>query len=119
MGIRQMFDQSKANFSRMFKEESHHFVNKAIHVSTIKVDEDGTEATAATSFGMMPRSAAPPKKFVANHPFIYFIVTLENKESKNINAPNSKTDNEKNKKDTEENDEEQIPKEILFAGIYC
>uniref|UniRef100_A0AC35GXP6 Serpin domain-containing protein n=1 Tax=Panagrolaimus sp. PS1159 TaxID=55785 RepID=A0AC35GXP6_9BILA len=117
MGIRQMFDKSEANFSRMFKD-SRHFVSKAIHVATIKVDESGTEATAATSFGMMPRSAAPPKKFIANHIF-FFIVTLENKESKNINAPNSKTDKEKNKKDTEENVEELVPKEILFAGIYC
>uniref|UniRef100_A0A914QP79 Serpin domain-containing protein n=1 Tax=Panagrolaimus davidi TaxID=227884 RepID=A0A914QP79_9BILA len=102
----------------MFKG-SRHFVNKAVHVATIKVDEDGTEATAATSFGMMPRSAAPPKKFIANHPFIYFIVTLENKESKNITAPDSETDDKKNKKDTEENVEELVPKEILFAGIYC
>uniref|UniRef100_A0A914YY04 Serpin domain-containing protein n=1 Tax=Panagrolaimus superbus TaxID=310955 RepID=A0A914YY04_9BILA len=117
MGIRQMFHKSEANFSRMFKDPHRHFVNKAIHMATIKVDENGTEATAATSFGMMPRSAAPPKKFVANHLFIYFIVKLETKE-KNIEAFETKTDN-KLKEDAEENIDELVPKEILFAGIYC
>uniref|UniRef100_A0AC34F2B8 Serpin domain-containing protein n=1 Tax=Panagrolaimus sp. ES5 TaxID=591445 RepID=A0AC34F2B8_9BILA len=113
MGINKMFHKSEANFSRMFKEPRH-FVNKAIHMATIKVDENGTEATAATSFGMMPRSAAPPKKFIANHPFIYFVATLEKNKEKNIKVSNSTVDNEE---DTDKNDV-LVPNKILFSGIY-
>uniref|UniRef100_A0AC34FV77 Serpin domain-containing protein n=1 Tax=Panagrolaimus sp. ES5 TaxID=591445 RepID=A0AC34FV77_9BILA len=117
MGICQMFNKSEANFTKMFKDQLH-FVNKAIHMATIKVDENGTEATAATSFGMMPRSAAPPKIFIADHPFIYIIATLENKDKIVKVSDGTEVDNEKPEKDAEEIAEEQVPTEILFAGIY-
>lgn len=53
------------------------FINKAIHKTFIKVDEKGTEAAAATAISMnltSVRTTEEPYDFVADHPFIFFIV---------------------------------------------
>ncbi len=44
-----------------------------IHETFIEVNEEGTEAAAATAVGAVARSASHPKKFIADRPFIYFI----------------------------------------------
>ncbi|XP_049800906.1 serine protease inhibitor 88Ea-like [Schistocerca nitens] len=50
------------------------FFNSAIHQAKIEVNEEGTEAAAATAIFLF-RSARPlnPTKFVCNHPFVYFL----------------------------------------------
>ena len=40
----------------------------------VEVNEEGSEAAAATSVVMMPRSMTIFKFFVANHPFLFFII---------------------------------------------
>lgn len=49
-------------------------IAKVIHRAVIKVDEQGTEAAAATGVGMVLTSApAEPTAFVANRPFLFVI----------------------------------------------
>ncbi|KAK5639343.1 hypothetical protein RI129_011835 [Pyrocoelia pectoralis] len=53
-------------------------ISDVIQKSVIEVDEKGTVAASATSVhGIVPVSAIfvkpPPKQFIVNHPFIYFI----------------------------------------------
>jgi len=48
------------------------FISFVIHQAYVKVDEEGTEAAAATATGMMT-SAAPRNVFRADHPFIFII----------------------------------------------
>ena len=40
----------------------------------VEVNEEGSEAAAATGMGMMMRSMpAPPQEFIVDHPFIFYI----------------------------------------------
>ncbi|XP_047086246.1 putative serpin-Z8 [Lolium rigidum] len=55
------------------------FLNDIIHTAVIEVNEEGTEAAAVTftdfEYGCdMPESPPPGVDFVADHPFVYFIV---------------------------------------------
>jgi len=57
-------------------------ISQVIHQAFIKVDEQGTEAAAATAVGMQLESAAMPRNvFRADHPFIFII---QEKETGNI-----------------------------------
>jgi serpin B len=56
-------------------------ISVALHQATIDVDEEGTEAAAATTFsnlfGIAVTPPKPPVKFIANHPFLFFILDRE------------------------------------------
>ena len=49
------------------------FVQDALHKSFIALDEDGTEAAAATAILMGLTSAPPPATFTADRPFLFWI----------------------------------------------
>jgi hypothetical protein len=51
------------------------FISKAIHQTFVNVDEDGTEAAAATAISMGGGAAPRPPEavFRANHPFLFLI----------------------------------------------
>lgn len=78
MGLGQMFDSS-ATFDDFSAEQKITF-NDAKHVAKIKVDEEGTTASAATVLVSF-RSARPiePSKFVCDHPFVFLIYDHHNK----------------------------------------
>jgi serpin B len=50
-------------------------VSKALHEAYVKINEDGTEASASTGFVWIARSSPPnnPPKVIVDHPFIYAI----------------------------------------------
>jgi len=53
-------------------------ISEVVHKAFVEVNEEGTEAAAATALGMMlcstaMRPTAPPKVFKADHPFLFFI----------------------------------------------
>jgi len=49
------------------------FISFVIHQAYVKVDEEGTEAAAATAVIMKETSAGPENMFIADHPFIFII----------------------------------------------
>ena len=49
------------------------FVSKVVHKAYIDVNEEGTEAAAATAVVIDYTSAELPKTFKADHPFLFFI----------------------------------------------
>ena len=54
------------------------FVDKAVHQTFLEFNEEGTEAAAATAVGMAARSMPPPpKRFIADRPFIYILRHIE------------------------------------------
>jgi serpin B len=77
MGMPDAFIYGKADFSGMDGTQDL-YISKVIHKAYVDVDEEGTEAAAATAvtvdFGMaMPRPEAPIPVFRADHPFLFLI----------------------------------------------
>ena len=71
MGMPLAFDEG--DFSGMTKQTDI-AISNVFHKTFIKVDEQGTEAAAATGVVMATRSMPkPPVEFKADHPFVYLI----------------------------------------------
>jgi serpin B len=75
LGMGSAFTSGAADFSGM--DGTHElFIDNVVHQAVITVDENGTEAAAATAVGMKAGAAAPvqpPKSFLADRPFAFFI----------------------------------------------
>ena len=76
MGMTDAFDGGKADFSGMTDKEKL-FISAVIHKAFVAVDEEGTEAAAATgvvmAHGANGHAPEEPKVFKADHPFIFLI----------------------------------------------
>ena len=76
LGIVDMFDVNTADFSVMLPSQPDAFISDAIHKAFVEVDEEGTEAAAATAMSMKAGCAfnpERPKVFIADHPFMFMI----------------------------------------------
>ncbi len=71
LGMTDAFDDIKADFSGMSDEDL--LIDAVIHKAFVKVDEEGTEAAAATAVIMAPKSAPMFNRFTADHPFLFLI----------------------------------------------
>ncbi|XP_009507612.2 heterochromatin-associated protein MENT isoform X2 [Phalacrocorax carbo] len=71
MGIRSAFDPVQADFTGMSVKKDL-FISQIIHKAFVEVNEEGTEAAAATGV-LVLRSKAPTITFKADHPFLFFI----------------------------------------------
>jgi len=80
MGMPTPFSPDNADFSGITLGEKL-FVGLVVHKAFIDVDENGTEAAAATAVMMMDGGAMPKpqehKVFKVDHPFVFFIVDNE------------------------------------------
>jgi serpin B len=73
MGMTDAFDAEKANFSGM-DGIARLFITAVLHKAYIEVNEEGTEATAATAVIMGLKGFPPPPiVFRANHPYLFLI----------------------------------------------
>ncbi|XP_028637609.1 serpin B6-like [Grammomys surdaster] len=70
LGMSDAFEQDIADFSGIASKEGL-FLSKIIHKSIVEVNEEGTEAAAATAANVAFRCMVP--HFCANHPFLFFI----------------------------------------------
>ncbi|CAO2595697.1 Leukocyte elastase inhibitor A [Lemmus lemmus] len=72
LGVQDLFSSSKADLSGMSGSRDL-FISKIIHKSFVEVNEEGTEAAAATggiaTFAML----LPEEEFTVDHPFLFFI----------------------------------------------
>ena len=78
LGMTKAFDPSQADFSGMSDEAL--FVDNAFHKCFVEVNEEGTEAAAATAVIVGITSAAvepEPVVFNADHPFVFTIRDLD------------------------------------------
>jgi serpin B len=64
MGLKQMFDETQANFQRITPRlpDQNLFVSSVYHQTYLSCDEEKTEAAAATGVGMAFAAAPPEKK---------------------------------------------------------
>ncbi|CAK7318469.1 Serpin B6 [Vulpes lagopus] len=72
LGMTDAFEQSKADFSGM-SSRGDLYLSKVVHKSFVEVNEEGTEAAAATAAVMMLRCARIVPRFCADRPFLFFI----------------------------------------------
>ncbi|ALC40555.1 Spn6, partial [Drosophila busckii] len=77
LGITKMFDEG-AEFNNLLESPEGIFVSKVLHKATIEVNEEGTEAAAATGMIMMTRMMMLPTQFQADRPFLYCIWNKRN-----------------------------------------
>jgi serpin B len=75
MGMVSAFDRATADFTGMTGQRDL-YISAVIHKAFVDVNEEGTEAAAATGVIMPPRAAVEPRKppvFRADHPFVFLI----------------------------------------------
>jgi len=73
MGIKDLFDEEKADLSGIGGSKDLH-VSHVIHKAFLEVNEQGSEAAAATGVVMMTRMMIrTPPPFKADHPFFFYI----------------------------------------------
>lgn len=75
LGMAPLFED--ADFSRMFSDPVEFVISDVFHKAFVEVNEEGTEAAAATAVVVAEKSAAmeedPIRNFRADHPFIFMI----------------------------------------------
>ena len=73
MGMPDAFDPELADFSAMVGQKEL-YISAVIHKAFLEVNEEGSEAAAATGVVVGVYSIAPtPPIFKADHPFVFFI----------------------------------------------
>jgi len=73
MGIADAFDATKANFAGMDGRPHWLYIGAVLHKAFVDVNEEGTEAAAATAVVGEGGESAPPPTFRADHPFVFLI----------------------------------------------
>uniref|UniRef100_A0A0E0ME33 Serpin domain-containing protein n=1 Tax=Oryza punctata TaxID=4537 RepID=A0A0E0ME33_ORYPU len=83
LGAKALFDPARAELTDVLEADNSGdpplFVSDVLHCAVIEVNEEGTEAAAATSIIMKWRARRPspppvPVDFVADHPFVFLVV---------------------------------------------
>uniref|UniRef100_A0A8C5X004 Serpin B6 n=1 Tax=Malurus cyaneus samueli TaxID=2593467 RepID=A0A8C5X004_9PASS len=72
MGMPQAFDSGKADFSGISADEKL-VLSEVVHKSFVEVNEEGTEAAAATAAVANICCVMIVPEFTADHPFLFFI----------------------------------------------
>jgi serine protease inhibitor len=72
LGMTDIFSQTKANLSGMSPDKGL-YLSKVIHKSYVDVNEEGTEAAAATGESVAVKRLPIRDRFVADHPFLFLI----------------------------------------------
>ncbi len=72
MGMGVAFDRSKADFRGM-RDQNGLYISEVKHKAVVEVNEEGTEAAAATSVTISKESLRLRFTFIADHPFLMMI----------------------------------------------
>ncbi|RMZ97199.1 plasminogen activator inhibitor 2 [Brachionus plicatilis] len=75
MGANLPFDELKADFSGITSDPQGLYISEVVHQAVIEVNEEGTEAAAATGVIMRGRMTMnkPPSNFICDRPFLFLI----------------------------------------------
>lgn len=78
LGVTDVFDQNKSDFSAMTAERRNLAITSAVHGARVMIDEDGCTASAYTAMltGVGAPEEAKPLDFVLDRPFV-FVITSE------------------------------------------
>lgn len=78
LGMTDAFVEGRADFSGISSKQGL-FLSKVIHKTFVEVNEEGTEAAAATAGIMLMRCMRFTPRFVADRPFLFFIQHVKTK----------------------------------------
>lgn len=70
MGLGELFEKERCNFSGMVKDTKPLHINRAVQKVVIDVNQEGCEAGVATGMPVVP-SSLPQNQFHADHPFMF------------------------------------------------
>jgi serpin B len=74
LGVKDAFQEGKADFSGMGGTPGRIYVGEIVHKAFVEVNEEGTEAAAATAWGFKVANIEDrPPEFRADHPFLFLI----------------------------------------------
>ena len=74
LGMRDAFSETRADFSGMDGQPHWLFIGLVLHKAFVEVNEEGTEAAAATAVVTKARAMpVPTPEFRADHPFLFLI----------------------------------------------
>ncbi|KAH9406036.1 Leukocyte elastase inhibitor [Tyrophagus putrescentiae] len=73
LGVRSVFGP-KADLSKLSSASQQLYVDQVIQKAVIEVNEEGTEAAAATAIMMRCMMLSPEEEFTADRPFLYMLV---------------------------------------------
>lgn len=74
LGMLDAFSETRADFSGMDGRPDWLYIKLVLHKAFVEVNEEGTEAAAATAVVMKVKSMpVPPMEFRADHPFLFLI----------------------------------------------
>ncbi|MBN1141686.1 MAG: serpin family protein [Deltaproteobacteria bacterium] len=73
LGMKEAFTVGVADFRGMGYPKGDLFINQIRHKAFVEVNEEGTEAAAATAVEMALKAAMPEPLFRADHPFLFLI----------------------------------------------
>lgn len=77
IGMPTAFEDGRADFTPMTEEDLPLHIAAVLHQGFIAVDEEGTEAAAATAVVIRTESAALTEEFTVDRPFLFVIHDLE------------------------------------------
>jgi len=77
LGMPTAFDEVRADFLAMTDDDLQLFISAVLHQAFIAVDEEGTEAAAATAVVMSETSAPMLEEFHVDRPFLFVIHDVE------------------------------------------
>ncbi len=74
LGMQHAFEPEKADFSGIDQGQNKLVLSDTIHKTFLEINEEGTQAAAATGVTLIPKGLiSPPVEFKADHPFIFLI----------------------------------------------
>ena len=75
LGMVAAFNDARADFSGMDGQQNWLYIGLVLHKAFVEVNEEGTEAAAATAVVTKARAVRPtsPPEFRADHPFLFLI----------------------------------------------
>mgnify|MGYP003604920452 CR=1 FL=1 len=75
LGMADAFSDARADFSGMDGQRNWLYIGLVLHKAFVEVNEEGTEAAAATAVVAKARAVrpTPPPEFRADHPFLFLI----------------------------------------------
>jgi len=72
MGMPDAFDENRADFSGMTGRKEL-YLSHVLHKAFVEINEEGTEAAAATAVVVATKSAVLSQQFIADRPFVFLI----------------------------------------------